>query len=76
MTTKTPPHLLTILAKLNQIGTAINQSKPDNLTDLAETLNLIVETATEVVPGSSAVIYTYNETDGNFDISSDRKSVV
>ena len=70
MTTKTPHHLLTILAKLNQIGAAINQSKSDNLSDLAETLNLIVETATEVVPGSSAVIYTYNEGSGNFDISS------
>jgi signal transduction histidine kinase/putative methionine-R-sulfoxide reductase with GAF domain len=70
VTTKTSPHLLTILSKLNQIGTAINQSQSDNLTDLKETLNFIVETATEVVPGSSAVIYTYNEKGGIFDISS------
>ena len=68
--TKTPTHLITILTKLNQIGAAINQSKSDNLTDLKETLNLIVETATEVVPGSSAVIYTYNEKGGAFDITS------
>ena len=70
MTIKTSDHLSTILSKLNQIGAAINQSKPDSLNELAETLNLIVETATEVVPGSSAVIYTYNEKDGAFDITS------
>jgi len=68
--TKTHPHLLTILSRLNQIGAAINQSKADNLTDLAETLYLIVESATEVVPGSSAVIYTYDAKGGIFDISS------
>ena len=70
MTTKTSLHLPTILSKLNQIGAAINQSNLDSLTELAETLNLIVETATEVVPGSSAVIYTYDEKSGKFNIGS------
>ena len=68
--TKTEPYLLTILSRLNQIGAAINRSESGNLANLEDTLRLIVESATEVVPGSSAVIYTYDSKKGMFDIAS------
>jgi len=68
--TKTPSHLPTILSKLNQIGSAINRSEAGNLSSLEDTLKLIVESATEVVPGSSAVIYTYDLQQEAFDIAS------
>ena len=63
-------HLHTILSRLNQIGAAINRSESGNLTKLEDTLRLIVESATEVVPGSSAVIYTYDASLGAFNIES------
>ncbi len=59
-----------ILSRLNQIGAAINRGESGNLASLENTLRLIVESATEVVPGSSAVIYTYNAKRGEFDIDS------
>jgi signal transduction histidine kinase/putative methionine-R-sulfoxide reductase with GAF domain len=64
------PHLHTILSRLNQIGAAINRGESGDLANLEDTLRLIVESATEVVPGSSAVVYTYNTQQRVFDIRS------
>ncbi len=59
---------LNALARLNQIGAAINQLGTGNTPGAAlDTLRLIVQSAVEVVPGSSAVIFTYNERKGAFD---------
>lgn len=66
----TPSHLLQALAKLNQIGAAINRQGSDDLVSLEDTLNMIVASAAEVVPGSSAVIYTYDEAQDRFEAAS------
>ena len=70
MNAKIQPQLLTILSRLNQIGEAINCSESGNLVSLEDTLKLIVKSATEVVPGSSAVIYTYDSKRESFNIAS------
>ncbi len=61
---ETNPRLLEALASLNQIGDAINHlgASEANQNDLS--LQLIVESSIRVVPGSSAVIYTYDQTAG------------
>ena len=63
-------HLHTILSRLNQIGAAINRCESGDLTNLEDTLRLIVESATEVVLGSSAVVYTYDTQQKAFNINS------
>lgn len=55
------------LARLNQIGTAITQLGSGDQASIEDTLRLIVESATEVVPGSSAIIYTYSAAQQSFD---------
>ena len=62
--------LLDALGRLNQIGEAVNQLGSDEVASVGGTLSLIVESAIEVVSGSSAVIYTYDEAQGNFDPNS------
>ena len=64
---ETDPRLLEALASLNQISNAINRigSEDADQTDLS--LQLIVESAIRVVPGSSAVIYTYDHKTGMFE---------
>jgi GAF domain-containing protein/two-component sensor histidine kinase len=62
--------LLEALASLNQISSAINRIGSDEVISSASSLRLIVESAIRVVPGSSAVIYTYNEKRGSFEIES------
>ena len=49
------------LVRLNQIGGAVNRLGSGHLANVQATLKLIVESATEVVPGTSAVIYTYDQ---------------
>ncbi len=61
--------LLEVLNRLNQIGAAINRIGPRD-SSVQETLHLIVESATRVVPGASAVIYTYDPEAGVFDLTS------
>ncbi|MCI0552482.1 MAG: GAF domain-containing protein [Anaerolineae bacterium] len=63
----TDPRLLEALASLNQISDAINRigSADADQNDLS--LQLIVESAIRVVPGSSAVIYTYDQKTGLFE---------
>jgi GAF domain-containing protein len=62
MSSQPTPRLLQALASLNQIGATINRIGPDDNISPEVTLQLIVESATRVVPGSSALIYTYNST--------------
>jgi signal transduction histidine kinase len=52
--------LLEALASLNQVGATINSLAPDNVGNGEETLRLIVESAIRVIPGASAVIYTFD----------------
>jgi len=59
--------LLEALDSLNQISYTINRLAPGDQINISETLQLIVESATRVIPGSSAVIYTYNEEAEVFD---------
>ena len=61
------PRLLEGLAHLNQIGSAINQLDTGDFASIQTVLCMVVDSATEVVPGSSAVIYTYDEAKGTFD---------
>jgi signal transduction histidine kinase len=64
------PRLLEVLASLNQIGGTINRIAPGDVSSPDVTLQLIVESAIRVVQGSSAVIYTYDETSGEFEAES------
>jgi signal transduction histidine kinase len=61
---------LNALARLNEIGAAINQLGTGDATGALDTLRLIVLSAVEVVSGSSAVIFTYDERKGLFDPAS------
>ena len=64
---ETDPRLLEALASLNQISDAINRIGSDNGDQNDLSLQLIVESAIRVVPGSSAVIYTYDQSTGTFE---------
>ena len=76
--TNTDPRLLEALARLNQIGAAINRfsvsgtfySAHSAAEEVVATLLLIVESAIKVVPGASAVIYTYDHAIHVFDVLS------
>ncbi len=61
------PRLLDAFTHLNRIGSAINQLDPDDLASIQTVLRMIVNSATEVVPGSSAVLYPYDEVKAIFD---------
>ncbi len=62
--------LLEVLASLNQISDAINHIGPADAGNIGANLQLIVESAIRVVPGSSAVIYTYDQATGRFEAES------
>ncbi|PWH14644.1 MAG: hypothetical protein DDG60_07780 [Anaerolineae bacterium] len=64
---ETDARLLEALASLNQISDAINRIGSEDVISSADSLQLIVESAIRVVPGSSAVIYTYDEARGTFE---------
>lgn len=64
---ETDPRLLEALASLNQIGSTINRLAPGESISSDVTLQLIVESSIRVVPGSSAVIYIYNQASGDFE---------
>jgi GAF domain-containing protein len=61
------PRLLDALASLNEIGATINRLGPRDGLGIEMTLRLIVESALKVLPGSSAVIYTYDARTQRFD---------
>ena len=67
---ETDPRLLEALASLNQISNTINHIGPSDAGSTDMSLQLIVESATRVVPGSSAVIYTYDQASGTFEAES------
>ncbi len=67
---ETDPRLLEALASLNQISATINQIGPSDAGSNDVSLQLIVESAIRVVPGSSAVIYTYDQASGIFESES------
>jgi signal transduction histidine kinase/putative methionine-R-sulfoxide reductase with GAF domain len=62
--------LLEVLASLNQISHAINHIGPGDASNSGISLQLIVESAIRVVPGSSAVIHTYDQATGRFEAES------
>ena len=62
--------LLEVLASLNQISDAINHIGPGDANNSGVSLQLIVESAIRVVPGSSAVIYTYDQAKAEFEAES------
>jgi signal transduction histidine kinase len=59
--------LLTVLSSLNRIGGEINRMGSGGSTDEKTALQLIVESAIQVVPDASAVIYTYDSRNDKFD---------
>ncbi len=64
---ETDPRLLEALASLNQISNAINRIGSEEADQNDLSLQLIVDSAIRVVPGSSAVIYTYEHKTGIFE---------
>ncbi len=62
--------LAAALARLNEIGAAVNRLGAGDLANVRAALALIVESAVEVVPGASAVIYTYDPAAAAFDATS------
>jgi GAF domain-containing protein len=64
---ETDPRLLEALRILNQISNAVNRIGSDDDAQNDLSLQLIVESAIRVVPGSSAVIYTYDQSTGMFE---------
>ena len=56
-----------ILSRLNEIGAAINRQDFNDPDSLAGSLRLIVESAAAVARGSTALIYIFDETTGDFD---------
>jgi len=64
------PQLFEVLASLNQISDAINHIGPGDASNSGVSLQLIVESAIRVVPGSSAVIHTYDQATGMFEADS------
>ena len=67
---ETDPRLLEALASLNQISNAINRISSEEADQNDLSLQLIVDSAIRVVPGSSAVIYTYDQKTGMFETES------
>ena len=61
---------LDLLASLNRIGAAINRISPGETPDARAALQLIVESATQVVPDASAVLYTYDAVHDRFEPNS------
>ena len=66
----TDPRLLEALRILNQISNAVNRISSETATQNDLSLQLIVNSAIRVVPGSSAVIYIYDQSTGLFDRNS------
>jgi len=66
----THPRLLDALASLNQISASINRISPGDQVNVEATLRLIAGSAIKVVPGASAVIYTYDQIQRVFDPTS------
>jgi signal transduction histidine kinase len=70
VSTETDPRLFEVLASLNQIGGTMNHIGSKGSISVEQTLNMIVESATHVVPSASAVIYSYDRLRKDFDHTS------
>ena len=68
--TEADPRLLEALSSLDQISAAINRIGSGDTASVAETLRLIVESATQVIAGTSAVIYAYDHAQRAFEPAS------
>jgi signal transduction histidine kinase/putative methionine-R-sulfoxide reductase with GAF domain len=64
------PRLLDALANLNRIGRTVNRIGSGPEADSAVALRLIAESAVQVAPDSSAVIYAYDPIAGQFELAS------
>lgn len=64
------PRLLEALRILNQISNAINRIGSGDASQDDLSLQMIVDSAIRVAPGSSAVIFTYNQSIGKFEAES------
>ncbi len=62
--------LFEALASLNQISNAINQISASDEDQHDQSLTLIVQSAVRVVPGTSAVIYTFDHSTGKLESES------
>ncbi len=60
---------LDTLTNLNDTGAAINRMTPQDVNEIPERLQFIVKSAIQVIPGSSAIIHTYNQITQQFDPS-------
>jgi len=67
---KIDSRLLEALASLNEIGATVNQIGLNETVSVETTLKLIVQSAIKVVPGGSAVIYTYDASQERFILNS------
>jgi hypothetical protein len=67
---ETDTRLLEALASLNQISGVINHIDPSDAGNRDVSLRLIVESSIRVIPGSSAVIYTYDQARAAFEAES------
>jgi GAF domain-containing protein len=67
---ETDPRPLEALASLNQISNAINRIGSEDSDQTDWSLQLVVDSAIRVIPGSSAVIYTYDHKTGLFETDS------
>ncbi len=61
---------LELLASLNEIGAVINRIGTGDSANARSALQLIVESAIRVIPGASALIYTYDPTKEKFEVES------
>ena len=71
---RTDPRLVDALSHLNRIGAAINRLTPQGSVGVDATLRLIAESVIQVVPGASAVIYTYDAAEQAFELFGARDS--
>ncbi|MER2599992.1 MAG: GAF domain-containing protein [Caldilineales bacterium] len=62
--------LFDALASLNRIGRTVNRIGLGQDADSTATLHLVVQSAAQVIPTASAVIYTYDAGLGQFDLAS------
>lgn len=69
-TEESEERLLAVLTSLNRISSTINGIGSEDVISSANSLQLIVESSILVVPGSSAVVYTYDEQRAIFEIES------
>lgn len=66
MKKETDSRLYDTLASLNEIGAIINKIGLNGQVSVKSTLKLIVASAVQVVPGASAVIFSYDSVQGTF----------